>query len=282
MSIDRVSIVVPSYNQGQFLDESLRSLFDQKDPNLEVLLVDGGSVDDSTKVIERWSSRLAWWESEKDRGQSHALNKGFARATGQWLGWLNSDDLLLPGALAQLRAQIESRPDVQWWTGGGRFIDVTGREISSYEATENLIRAEQLSDWRQHWIAQPSTFFTRAIYDAVGGNIREELHYAMDLELWLRLLKIAPPGRVPAPLSAYRTHAAGKTSAMAVQGEAEIVSVLAEHLGLELALDRVRLIATDRDAFLRRAERCERLLRPMSAPYSRVKRFLRQLGVDQR
>ncbi|MGE4070523.1 MAG: glycosyltransferase family 2 protein [Lysobacterales bacterium] len=273
----RVSIVVPSYNQGRFLDATLRSLFDQNDPNLEVLLVDGGSTDESIDVIQRWAPRLAWWVSEKDRGQSHAINKGFERATGDWLGWLNSDDLLLPGALAALRAQMAGQPDVQWWTGSGQFIDERGRFLSRYGPPPLLTDPAQLSDWREHWIAQPSTFFSRGLYARAGNGVREDLHYAMDLDLWLRLLKLAPAGSIAHEMSAYRYHEAGKTSAMAVQGEAEIVMVLSEHLGLTLALDRVRLIARDRDAFLRRAERYERLLSPVSKPYSRIKQLLRRI-----
>lgn len=268
----RLSIVVPSYQQGRFLQATLESLLMQQDPDLEILLVDGGSRDESLAVIERYAARLAWWVSEKDRGQSHAINKGFARATGEWLGWLNSDDLLLPGALACLRAHIEKEPQVEWWTGSGHFINADGAWLYPYGRTAELRDPAQLSDWRSHWIAQPSTFFRRSLYQRAGNHVREDLHYAMDLDLWLRLLKLAPAGTIADELSAYRYYEAGKTSAMAVEGEAEIVRVLAEHLGLDKALDRVRLIAADRDAFLRRAERAEGVLRPAL----RARHWLRQ------
>ena len=266
-----ISIVVPSYNQGRFLEATLRSIFDQGDPNIEVIVVDGGSTDLSLDIIKRWSNRLAWWTSETDRGQSHALNKGFARARGSWLGWLNSDDLLLPGSLNCLRSHVARSPEIQWWTGSGHFISADGRLLYRYDATKQLKSPEQLSNWRKCWIAQPSTFFCREVYQTAGNQIREDLHYAMDLDLWLRLVKLLPAGSISQELSAYRYHADGKTSAMSVEGEAEIVRVLVEHLGLDLALDRVRLIASDRDSFLRRANRYERLLRPFVSPYLRVR-----------
>ena len=279
----RISVVVPSYNQALFLEATLSSLFSQDDPDLEVLLIDGGSNDGSLAVIERWAPRLAFWVSEKDRGQSHAINKGFDRASGEWLGWLNSDDLLLPGALAALRTKIGTHPDTHWWTGSGHFIDAQGRFLYAYGAPAALREPAQLSDWRQNWIAQPSTFFRRELYDAAGSSVREDLHYAMDLDLWLRLLKLGAPGVLMHELSAYRYHDAGKTSAMSVEGEAEIVRVLAEHLGLEMALDRVRLIAADRDEFLRRAKRYERLLRPLAGPYAKLRRIFRAVrGGDPR
>lgn len=270
----RISVVVPSYNQALFLEATLSSLFSQDDPDLEVLLIDGGSNDGSLAVIERWAPRLAFWVSEKDRGQSHAINKGFDRASGEWLGWLNSDDLLLPGALAALRTKIGTHPDTHWWTGSGHFIDAQGRFLYAYGAPAALREPAQLSDWRQNWIAQPSTFFRRELYDAAGSSVREDLHYAMDLDLWLRMVKLAPVGTISQELSAYRYHTGGKTTALAVEGEAEIVRVLAAHLGLELALDRVRLIAADRDRFLRRAERLDALIAPIVKPYSWMKSAL--------
>jgi glycosyltransferase involved in cell wall biosynthesis len=273
----RISIVVPSYNQGRFLEATLRSLFDQNDPNLEVLLVDGGSDDESMDVIQRWVPRLAWWVSEKDRGQSHAINKGFEHATGEWLGWLNSDDLLLPGALLALRQQIAAQPGTKWWTGGGQFIDERGGFLWRYGPPAALIAASELSDWRARWIAQPSTFFSRELYSQAGNCVREDLHYAMDLDLWLRLLQLAPAGVINRELSAYRLHGEGKTTSMYVGGEAEIVKVLISHLGVDLALDRVRMTAGEREMYRMRSERFERRLRPLLGIYSSLRRFFRSV-----
>lgn len=258
-----LSVVVPSYNQAQFLEATLQSILSQGEPGVEVLVVDGGSTDGSVDIIRRYADRLAWWVSEKDRGQSHAINKGFERAQGEWLAWLNSDDLWLPGALTALRQAQAREPERQWWIGGGYFIDGRGRRFRDYAAPRGLQTPEQLSDWQQHWFAQPSTFFRRSMFAQVGGAVREDLHYAMDLDLWLRLLRVAAPGMLDAEVSVYRHHEQGKTHAMSVPGEAEIVRTLAEHLGLEAALDRVRRLAAERDALQFNKERIERKLAPL-------------------
>lgn len=265
MQAPRISIVVPSFNQAQFLAATLDSLLAQNDPALEIVLVDGGSTDGSVDVIGRYEKHLAWWTSERDRGQSDALNKGFARASGEWLGWLNSDDLLLPGALGQLREHIAREPQRQWWIGGGHFIDARERPLRPYRAPHGLAEAAQLHDWSEFWFAQPSTFFRRSLYQEAGTTIREDLHYAMDLDLWLRFLKISAPGFIDAELSVYRHHPSGKTEAASVNGEAEIVRVLAEHLGIECALGRVRNLARERNALRRAWDRWAPVLDPLMA-----------------
>lgn len=269
-----ISIVVPSYNQARYLEATVRSLLAQDDPGLEIILVDGGSTDGSLEIIRRYADRLAWWVSEADRGQSHALNKGFARARGKWLAWLNSDDLLLPGALATLREHIAADASRQWWIGGGYFIDGRGVRFRDYRAPTGLEVPHQLAEWREHWFAQPSTFFRRNFFEDAGGLVKEELHYAMDLDLWLRFLKLAAPGRIDAELSVYRHHAEGKTEAMAVEGEAEITRVVAEHLGIEAALGRVRWLAEQKRMLELYQRRMERAFAPVLAPYRWLKKRL--------
>lgn len=268
----RISVVVPSFNQAQFVEATLQSLFAQQDRDLEILVVDGGSSDGSADVIRRHEDRLAWWVSERDDGQSHALNKGFARASGAWLCWLNSDDLLLPGALRALREHIAQAPDTRWWIGGGEFIDEQGRRQRGFAAPAGLSRPQQLSDWRSHWFAQPGTFFSRALFDEAGGRVREDMHYAMDLELWLRLLALAPPGRIDRALAAYRLHAQAKTTVLTPACEREIVSAVAEHLGWRAALDRVDVIAAERMEWEAKYRRLERWVAPALRVYSPLKR----------
>lgn len=267
----RISVVVPSFNQARFLEATLQSLFGQGDADLEILVVDGGSTDGSADVIRRHQDRLAWWVSERDEGQSHALNKGFARCTGEWLCWLNSDDLLLPGALRTLRAHMAREPGARWWIGGGHFIDERGRRTRAYGAPHGLHDAAGLSDWRTHWFAQPSTFFSRALFDQAGGRVRQDLHYAMDLELWLRLLALAPPGTIGAELSAYRIHSDAKTGMLGVKAEMEIVRVLQDALGTERAMDRVACIAADRLEFERKWRRLQALVDPLARPWLRLR-----------
>lgn len=267
-----LSIVVPSYNQAEFLEATLRSLLNQREPGMEIIVVDGGSTDGSAEILRRYSDRLASWVSEPDRGQSHALNKGFAKAKGRWLGWLNSDDLLLPGAVQALREAIAADPGPRWWIGGGHFIDDHGKRFHDYTAPMGLTAPEQLADWAEYWFAQPSTFFTRELFEEAGGGIDEDLHYAMDLDLWLRFLKICPPATIPADLSVYRYHIDGKTRSMAAVGEVEIIAVLLANIGEKHALQRVRRLAAEREDLRARCRRYERVLRPLIIPYSLIKR----------
>lgn len=263
----KLSLVMPSYNQAQYLDAALRSVFQQDPAPSEVIVIDGGSTDGSVDVIRRWESRLSYWVSEKDRGQSHALNKGFAKATGDWLCWLNSDDLLLPAALATLHQHVDASPDIEWWIGGGHFVNPKGRHLFDYGPPPDLRCPDDLSDWRAKWFAQPSTFFARSLLNKVGGAVREDLHYAMDLDLWLRFLAHAAPGRINMRLSAYRLHVDGKTNTLASRGECEIVRVLAEHIGLDRALDRVYLVAQERQDLLELKKRYEKVLAPLIWAY---------------
>ena len=271
-----ISVVVPSYNQAQFVEQTLQSLLEQSSPGLEIIVVDGGSTDGSVDIIRRYESRLAYWVSEKDRGQSHALNKGFAKASGVWLGWLNSDDLLLPGALAALHAGILAEPNREWWIGGGYFIDEHGQKLSDYNPPHGLVKAADLSDWRKFWFAQPGTFFSRDLFERAGAQVNETLHYAMDLELWLRLLRLAAPGMLKGQISGYRLHSEAKTSVLTADGEVEIMRVLVDALGIEAALARVRSSAQDREDFQRKLQRLESVIGPALAIYSPLKKLFRR------
>lgn len=240
------SVVVPSYNQAAFLGAALDSLVAQNAPDLEIIVIDGGSVDGTREVVAGYAEAIAYWESERDNGQSHALNKGFARATGQWLGWLNSDDLLLPGAIDTLRRAISERPSVRWVAGGGWFIDAGGKRKTPYPAPRQPLGARDLAPWTYNWFAQPGCFFRRDLFEAAGALLREDLHYAMDLDLWLRMGVHDRLEPVQAELGAYRLHGDSKTVAERPEMETEVVRVLFENLGMEAALARVQVLASDK------------------------------------
>lgn len=184
----RISLVMPSYNQGRFLEEAILSVLNQGYPNLEFIIVDGGSTDGSVEIIRRYEHRLRSWISEKDDGQSHAIEKGFAQATGQLLNWINSDDLLFPGALSRIARAWMARPDADLVVGANAFCDAAG----------HITRISVPPSWRAFSprqaimpIGQQSTFFTRDLYDRIGG-IRRELHVIMDKELYYRMMKVEP------------------------------------------------------------------------------------------
>jgi glycosyltransferase involved in cell wall biosynthesis len=213
----KVSVVTPSFNQGPYLRETLASLVDQRYPNLELIVMDGGSTDESLEVIRSFEGHLAHWESERDRGQAHAINKGLERATGEVLCWLNSDDVLLPGALNAVAYAFSAHEDWDWISApslkfGERLHEISGR----YELPRDRV------EWLVHCpISQPSTFWRRSLYERHGG-LDESFHYALDYEYWVRFVfGGAVLHFVDRPLSAYRLHEVSKTVAQAEKFKTE-------------------------------------------------------------
>lgn len=204
----RVTIVTPSYNQAEFLEETIRSVLDQDHPDLEYIVVDGGSTDGSVEIVERYADRIAWWVSEPDSGQTEALNKGFARATGDYVGWINSDDTLLPGAVSAAVAALEARPDAALVFGDALVVDERGGHLRVFEA-EDLDVREMLRRCRDP-IVQQGSLVRREALEAVGG-VDEALHTCFDFKLMVELGLRHPWVRIDAPLGTYRLHAASKS-----------------------------------------------------------------------
>ena len=203
----KISVVTPSLNQGGYLREALQSVVDQRYPALELIVMDGGSTDGSVEVIRSFEEHVSYWESCEDRGQSHAINKGFVKATGDVLCWLNSDDVLLPGALNAVAFALESNPGWNW---------VSGPSLNFGEGLHRIDGVYALPRSRADWlvrcpISQPSTFWRRGLFERHGG-LDESYHFALDYEYWARF---AFGGEalhlMRRPLSAFRLHDASKT-----------------------------------------------------------------------
>ena len=206
----RVSIVTPSFNQAAFLEETLRSVLEQDTPDIEYIVIDGGSSDGSAEILRRYSARLAYWVSEPDRGQTDALNKGFARATGEVLAWLNSDDVLRPGAVRRAVKQLRAHPQAAAVYAEADFIDETGRIIGRFPAAQTDYA--RLRRGYVH-VPQQSTFFRADLWRQVGP-LDPSFYFAMDYDLWVRLAALAPLVYVPGEVwSAFRLHGAAKTVA---------------------------------------------------------------------
>lgn len=208
MSLPKLSIVTPSFNQGRFLEETIRSVLDQRYPNLEYIVVDGGSTDESVDVIRRYEDRLAYWVSERDRGQVHAINKGLARATGEIVAYINSDDVYLPGAFDAAIDYFRERPSCEWLCGDTLMFG-GGHPTYLVRAEVPKSAAHALS-WA-YTAPQPGMFWRRAL---LASGFDEAWRYDFDHDLYVRLLLAGHRCEyLPVPLAAYRLHAASKTVA---------------------------------------------------------------------
>lgn len=205
-----VSIVTPSYNQGPFLEETIQSVLSQDYPRIEYLVIDGGSTDSSIDVIRKHAAELAHWVSEPDRGQSHAINKGLARATGQILGWINSDDTLLPGTVRRAVEAMEAGPTVVH--GGVQLVDAEGRVIVRPKLSKRKREFGLKTIVDDGLVNQPGTFWNRPAMDGVG-LLNEDLNYIMDYELWVRMALAGARFKLlgDPPLATYRLTSDTKT-----------------------------------------------------------------------
>ncbi len=204
-----VSIVTPSYNQARFLEEAIQSVFSQNYPRLEYIIVDGGSTDGSVGIIEKYASRLAWWVSEKDQGQTDALNKGFAHARGDVLAWLNSDDTYEPGVIARASQYLQMHRDVGLVYGDANYIDERGHRVGRFPAAQTDL--DRLRRGYVH-IPQQAAFFRGELWRALGP-LDPSFYFAMDYDLWVRIASHAELKYLPETWANFRLHAAGKTLA---------------------------------------------------------------------
>lgn len=228
----RISIVTPSYNQGRFVEETIRSVLLQGYPNLEYIVMDGGSSDESVAIIEKYKAWLCHFSSERDSGQSDALNKGFKKTTGAVLGWLNSDDVLTQQAFSQLsRICGATFEQMAVFVGASEYRDVSGRDIL-FDVSVLPTDVKGLFAYPDGlYLAQPSVFFTRKAWVDAGG-LDEKLHYAMDLDYWIRLARASNFWKIDAKLSWMRQHDDAKTWRDEKNVILEVEKVLASHSNL--------------------------------------------------
>lgn len=204
-----LTVVMPSFNQAQFLEEAIQSVLGQGERLTQFIVLDGGSTDGSREIIERHADRIDHWRSEPDGGQANAIADGLAMATGDIVTWINSDDALLPGAADALLARFDENPELGLVEGDTVVIDAESRVLRCDR------RAGPSAAWMRHGymrIHQPSAFFRRSVYEAVGGLDRS-LHCVMDTDLWYRILAAAPAERLHRYTGVHRVHEAAKGEA---------------------------------------------------------------------
>ena len=209
----KISIVIPTYNQAAYLGETLRSVLDQGYPDVEIIVCDGGSPDHTKQVLEEYSDRLAWWCSEKDRGQTDAINKGLGHITGEIWSYLNSDDLLAPGSLARIAEEFRD-PEVQWLGGVSTMFDQNG-ERGRIEPVPAARRRDYLTPWNRSakylFPCSNVNFMRRSVLDQLG-TFDDSLHFGMDIEYYVRaIFAEIPLTLVPDVLGHWRWHEESKT-----------------------------------------------------------------------
>lgn len=224
-NLPRISIVTPSFNQAPFLEETLRSILDQGYPDLETLVLDGGSTDGSVEILRRYSPQLSYWRSEKDSGQSAALREGFARATGEVFAWLNSDDYYEPGALRAVGEAFANNPQADIVVGDLRFVDVHGKRLY----LGHLVPSLKIIAYESSFPAQQSLFWRRSIYQEAGG-IDASYQFAMDLDLLVRMMLAgARFVKLRQTLANFRQHEGAKSSRLQEVCAVEVRRTLEKH-----------------------------------------------------
>ena len=203
-----VSIVTPSYNQQRYLEETIRSVLDQDYPALEYFVIDGGSNDGSVEIIKKYADKLTGWVSEPDQGQTEAINKGFLRSSGEFMAWLNSDDIYQPGAIRSAVEFMQKNPEIGLVYGDTDLIDGSGKKIGRFNAQQTSYQRLMRGGV---YIPQPAAFWRRELWER-SGPLDPSYYFAMDYDLWVRFSKMTQIKYVPELWASFRIHDSGKST----------------------------------------------------------------------
>jgi glycosyltransferase involved in cell wall biosynthesis len=211
----KITIVTPSYNQGMYLERTILSIIEQNYPNLEYIIIDGGSTDDSVEIIKKYEKYLTYWVSEKDKGHYHAVQKGFEKSTGEIMGWLNSDDMLQTHSLFTIGQVFGDFQQIQWLQGFPNVIDEYNRVVytrSGKELTKSFFYQKKHLTTGMY-IQQESTYWRRSLWEKAGSKISQNYKYAGDFELWIRFFQYEKLHNIDAMLGSFRLRQEGQASA---------------------------------------------------------------------
>lgn len=222
MTLPKITIVTPSFNQADYIEHTIQSVLNQQYPDLEYIVIDGGSSDHTAAILQSYDDKLAYWCSEPDDGQTDAINKGFARSTGDIMGWLNSDDILLPDALWRIGKHFQQNADARVVTGLRRIIDSDGafvRNEMMWMPQRDVIRYGA-------FIAQETTYWHRSVWEDIGA-LDDTLYFAMDYEYWQRMIAAGYQfDLIPAYLGGYRVHNDAKSTKATLIRQRELADIL--------------------------------------------------------
>lgn len=249
----KISIVTPCYNSEAFLEQTIQSILTQNDPNLEYIVVDGGSSDETLAIIRRHAAQLAYWMSEPDEGMYDAIQKGFEHSTGEIMAYLNSDDQYLPWTLATVRDIFTALPHIDWISSlrplilneDGAVCD--GAALQGFHK-KSYMRGENHLGWGRvniGFIQQESTFWRRSLWERAGGSLKTDLKLAGDMELWTRFYQYADLLGVRVPLAAFRVHGKQLSNMQAAAYDEEAREVLHQYGAKHSRLgDQLRMVTT--------------------------------------
>lgn len=238
-----ISIIISSYNQGQYLEAAIQSVLAQDYPNTELIVIDGGSQDNSLDILKQYAPQIAYWESVPDRGQSHAINKGFAKASGGILTFLSSDDYYLPGTFDDVVNHFTQNPQAGAVVGSFCFLDqdqsTPGPPIKPFlqGSSPTDLSLGPPGKYRLHQVA---TFYRRSALEQVGAYVREDMHYVMDRDLLYRVCKAFPITLSEKPYGVFRKHQAGKSEADIIPFAQEFSNLYLQHFTGDKKLDLQR------------------------------------------
>lgn len=237
-----ISIITPSYNQGQYIEQTIDSVLSQNYPHLDYIIIDGGSTDNSVEIIKKYEKHLSYWVSEKDNGQSHAINKGFSRAKGEVINWLNSDDYYLPGALKTVSEYFQDK-NINVLCGKSQIVK-NGKLVKISSGTDIYLELSKTIGWAR--TDQPETFYRKSCIDSIGV-LNQGLHYVMDKELWIRYLckyGLRNVKQTDDLLVAFRLHGSSKTTNQQSLFDKETGSLF-QKFALEYGLDNEVKVFSD-------------------------------------
>jgi glycosyltransferase involved in cell wall biosynthesis len=260
--LPKISVITPCLNQGQFLEECIRSVSSQNYPHREHIIVDGGSTDNSIEIIQKYQAQLTCWVSEPDQGQSDAINKGFRLATGDVIAWLNSDDYYLPGAFEQVAQAYQAKPTAPFYFGNGLRVDKIGKIKRVHSPRLPLFFNHEALCYGLNYIFQPATFIRSQSLKKVG-YLATNLHYGMDSDLWLRLSHLGEPQPIQAQLAASREYGSTKSATGSFARVEELRQIAWENTGSPITpgvicyfLDTLyQLVLEENDLFPRKYRR---------------------------